>query len=100
MNHKRLLWTLLSSDNVQRKKRKRYVREASPVLVRNPTNQVCAPDFVCDAVESDRTIRVLNVLDARCRRLTWVLEAMVRRTRTAPGDSLQRRRMLTIGLSR
>ena len=76
---------------IRRKKRKHCVREGRPLLVRTAANQEWALDFVHDAVECGRTIRVLSVVDAytrEClalevdtsfasRRVTRVLEAII-----------------------
>jgi putative transposase len=52
---------------IRRKKRKPCVREGKPLLVRTAANQEWALDFVHDAVECGRTIRVLSVVDAYTR---------------------------------
>lgn len=76
---------------IRRKKRKHCVREGKPLLARTAANQEWALDFVHDAVECGRTIRVLSVVDAytrEClarevdtsfasRRVTRVLEAII-----------------------
>jgi putative transposase len=76
---------------IRRKKRKHCVREGKPLVVRTSANQEWALDFVHDAVECGRTIRVLSVVDAytrEClalevdtsfasRRVARVLEAIV-----------------------
>ena len=76
---------------IRRKKRKHCEREGKPLLVRTSANQEWALDFVHDAVDCGRTIRVLSVVDAytrEClalevdtsfasRRVTRVLEAIV-----------------------
>jgi hypothetical protein len=76
---------------IGRKKRKHCVREGKPLRVRSAANQEWALDFVHDAVECARTIRVLSVVDAytrEClafevdtsfasRRVTRVLEQIV-----------------------
>ena len=76
---------------LRRKKRKHCVREGRPLLVRTSANQEWALDFVHDAVECGRVIRVLSVVDAytrEClalevdtsfasRRVTRVLEARI-----------------------
>jgi putative transposase len=43
------------------------VREGKPLLARTSANQEWALDFVHDAVECGRTIRVLSVVDAYTR---------------------------------
>ena len=76
---------------IRRKKRKHCVREGKPLLARTAANQEWALDFVHDAVECGRAIRVLSVVDAytrEClalevdtsfasRRVTRVLDAIV-----------------------
>ena len=52
---------------IRRKKRKHCVREGKPLLVRTSANQEWALDFVHDAVECGRAIRVLSVVDAYTR---------------------------------
>jgi putative transposase len=49
---------------IRRKKRKHCVREGKPLLVRTSANQECALDFLHDAVECGRAIRVLSVVYA------------------------------------
>jgi putative transposase len=49
---------------IRRKKRKHCVREGKPLLARTSANQEWALDFLHDAVECGRTIRVLSVVDA------------------------------------
>jgi putative transposase len=89
VNHKRLYRE--AGLAIRRKKRKHCVREGKPLVVRTSANQEWALDFVHDAVECGRTIRVLSVVDAytrEClalevdtsfasRRVTRVLEAIV-----------------------
>ena len=92
VNHKRLHRMYREAGlAIRRKKRKHCVREGKPLLVRTSANQEWALDFVHDAVECGRTIRVLGVVDAytrEClalevdtsfasRRVTRVLEAIV-----------------------
>jgi len=92
VNHKRLHRVYREAGlAIRRKKRKHCVREGKPLLVRTSANQEWALDFVHDAVECGRTIRVLSVVDAytrEClalevdtsfasRRVTRVLEAIV-----------------------
>jgi len=92
VNHKRLHRVYREAGlAIRRKKRKHCVREGKPLVVRTSANQEWALDFVHDAVECGRTIRVLSVVDAytrEClalevdtsfasRRVTRVLEAIV-----------------------
>ena len=92
VNHKRVHRVYREAGlAIRRKKRKHCVREGKPLLVRTAANQEWALDFVHDAVECGRTIRVLSVVDAytrEClalevdtsfasRRVTRVLEAIV-----------------------
>jgi putative transposase len=76
---------------IRRKKREHCVREGKPLVSRTAANQEWALDFLHDAVECGRAIRVLSVVDAytrEClalevdtsfasRRVTRVLEAIV-----------------------
>ena len=92
VNHKRLHRVYREAGlMIRRKKRKHCVREGKPLLARTSANQEWALDFVHDAVECGRTIRVLSVVDAytrEClalevdtsfasRRVTRVLDAIV-----------------------
>ena len=92
VNHKRLHRVYREAGlAIRRRKRKHCVREGKPLLVRTSANQEWALDFVHDAVECGRAIRVLSVVDAytrEClalevdtsfasRRVTRVLEAIV-----------------------
>jgi len=92
VNHKRLHRVYREAGlAIWRKKRKHCVREGKPLVMRTSANQKWALDFVHDAVECGRTIRVLSVVDAytrEClalevdtsfasRRVTRVLEAIV-----------------------
>jgi putative transposase len=52
---------------IRRKKRKHCVREGKPLVACTAANQEWALDFVHDAVECGRTIRVLSVVDAYTR---------------------------------
>jgi putative transposase len=52
---------------IRRKKRKHSVRLGRPLVERTAANQEWALDFVHDAVECGRTIRVLSVVDAYTR---------------------------------
>src|SRR5713101_8738417 len=76
---------------LRRKKRKHCVREGKPLVERTAANQEWGLDFVHDAVECGRAIRVLSIVDAytrEClalevdtsfasRRVTRVLDAIV-----------------------
>ena len=92
VNHKRLHRIYCEAGlRIRRKKRKHCVREGKPLQARSAANQEWALDFVHDAVECGRTIRVLSVVDAytrEClalevdtsfasRRVTRVLEAII-----------------------
>jgi putative transposase len=92
VNHKRLHRVYREAGlAIRRKKRKYCVREGKPLVARTSANQEWALDFVHDAVECGRTIRMLSVVDAytrEClalevdtsfasRRVTRVLEAIV-----------------------
>src|ERR1700687_1946353 len=92
VNHKRVHRIYREAGlMIRRKKRKHCVREGKPLLARTAANQEWALDFVHDAVECGRAIRVLSVVDAftrEClalevdtsfasRRVTRVLEAIV-----------------------
>ena len=92
VNHKRLHRVYREAGlAIRRKKRKHCVREGKPLVARTSANQEWALDFLHDAVECGRTIRVLSVVDAytrEClalevdtsfasRRVTRVLEAIV-----------------------
>src|SRR5438128_7159239 len=92
VNHKRLHRVYQEAGlALRRKKRKHCVREGKPLLARTSANQEWALDFLHDAVECGRAIRVLSVVDAytrEClalevdtsfasRRVTRVLDAMV-----------------------
>ena len=68
VNHKRLHRVYREAGlAIRRKKRKHCVREGKPLLARTSANQEWALDFVHDAVECGRTIRVLSVVDAYTR---------------------------------
>src|SRR5262249_9245913 len=68
VNHKRLHRVYREAGlAIRRKKRKHCVREGKPLLARTSANQEWALDFVHDAVECGRTIRVLSVVDAFTR---------------------------------
>ncbi|MGC2329729.1 MAG: IS3 family transposase [Candidatus Sulfotelmatobacter sp.] len=68
VNHKRVHRVYREAGlMLRRKKRKHCVREGKPLLERTSANQEWALDFVHDAVECGRTIRVLSVVDAFTR---------------------------------
>ncbi len=74
VNHKRVQRVYREAGlSLRRKKRKHCVREGKPLLERVSANQEWALDFVHDAVECGRTIRVLSVVDA-CTRECLTLE--------------------------
>jgi putative transposase len=92
VNHKRVHRVYRDAGlSIRRKKRKHCVRTGQPLRTCSAANQEWALDFVHDAVESGRAIRVLSVLDAytrEClalevdtsfasRRVTRVLERIV-----------------------
>ncbi len=92
VNHKRVHRVYREAGlMLRRKKRKHCVRAGKPLLARTAANQEWALDFVHDAVECGRAIRVLSVVDAytrEClalevdtsfasRRVTRVLEAIM-----------------------
>src|SRR5256885_6047226 len=100
VNHKRVHRVYREAGlMIRRKKRKHCVREGRPLVARTSANQEWALDFVHDAVECGRTIRVLSVVDAftrEClalevdtsfasRRVTRVLEAIMTE-RDQPGS--------------
>jgi putative transposase len=67
-NHKRVHRVYREAGlMIRRRKRKHCVREGKPLLARTAANQEWALDFVHDAVECGRTIRVLSVVDAYTR---------------------------------
>src|SRR6266849_4213115 len=64
-NHKRVHRVYREAGlMIQRKKRKHCVRAGTPLQARTAANQEWALDFLHDAVESGRRIRVLSVMDA------------------------------------
>jgi len=68
VNHKRLHRVYREAGlAIRRRKRKHCVREGKPLVARTSANQEWALDFVHDAVECGRTIRVLSVVDAYTR---------------------------------
>src|ERR1700685_3894520 len=68
VNHKRLHRVYREAGlAIRRRKRKHCVREGKPLVARTAANQEWALDFVHDAVECGRTIRVLSVVDAYTR---------------------------------
>jgi putative transposase len=92
VNHKRLHRIYREAGlMLRRKQRKHCVREGKPLVARTSANQEWALDFVHDAVECGRAIRVLSVVDAytrEClalevdtsfasRRVTRVLDAII-----------------------
>src|SRR6202140_1945537 len=92
VNHKRVHRVYREAGlMIRRKKRKHCVREGKPLLARTAANQEWALDFLHDAVECGRAIRVLSVVYAytrEClalevdtsfasRRVTRVLDAIV-----------------------
>lgn len=92
VNHKRLHRVYREAGlMIRRKKRKHCLRVGQPLRVWTAANQEWALDFLHDAVECGRAIRVLSVVDAytrEClawevdtsfasRRVTRVLEAIV-----------------------
>jgi hypothetical protein len=107
VNHKRVHRLYREAGlMIRRQKRKHCVREGKPLLARTSANQEWALDFVHDAVECGRAIRVLSVVDAytrEClalevdtsfasRRVTRVLDTNRRRAwTTAVGDPLRQR---------
>ena len=92
VNHKRVHRLYREAGlTLKRKKRKHCVREGKPLVARTSADQEWALDFVHDAVECGRAIRVLSVVDAftrEClalevdtsfasRRVTRVLDALI-----------------------
>jgi putative transposase len=68
VNHKRVHRVYREAGlSLRRKKRKHCVRVGQPLQMRTAANQEWALDFVHDAVESGRAIRVLSVVDAYTR---------------------------------
>jgi putative transposase len=68
VNHKRVHRVYREAGlMLRRKKRKHCVREGKPLVARTSANQEWALDFVHDAVECGRAIRVLSVVDAFTR---------------------------------
>ena len=68
VNHKRVHRVYCEAGlMLRRKKRKHCVRVGQPLLERTAANQEWALDFVHDAVECGRAIRVLSVVDAYTR---------------------------------
>src|SRR5580693_916375 len=65
VNHKRVHRVYREAGlSIRRKKRKQCVRTGQPLRACTAANQEWALDFVHDAVESGRAIRVLSVVDA------------------------------------
>lgn len=92
VNHKKLYRIYRAAGlSIRRKKRKHCVRVGQPLRVWTAANQEWALDFVHDAVDCGRAIRVLSIVDAytrEClalevdtsfasRRVTRVLDAIV-----------------------
>jgi transposase InsO family protein len=68
VNHKRVHRVYRAAGlMIRRKKRKHCVREGKPLLARTSANQEWALDFLHDAVECGRAIRVLSVVGAYTR---------------------------------
>jgi putative transposase len=68
VNHKRLYRVYREAGlAIRRKKRKHCVRQGQPLRTWTAANQEWALDFVHDAVECGRAIRVLSVVDAYTR---------------------------------
>jgi len=68
VNHKRLHRVYCEAGlMIRRKKRKHCVRVGQPLQARTSANQEWALDFLHDAVECGRAIRVLSVVDAYTR---------------------------------
>ena len=68
VNHKRVHRVYREAGlSIRRKKRKHCVRKGQPLRACTAANQEWALDFVHDAVESGRAIRVLSVVDAYTR---------------------------------
>jgi hypothetical protein len=106
VNHKRVHRVYREAGlMIRRKKRKHCVREGKPLLARTSANHEWGLDFVHDAVECGRAIRVLSVVDAytrEClalevdtsfarRRVTRVLDANRGGAWIAVGDPLRQR---------
>jgi putative transposase len=74
VNHKRVHRVYREAGlSIRRKKRKHCERTGQPLRACTAANQEWALDFVHDAVQSGRTIRVLSVVDA-CTRECLALE--------------------------
>ena len=68
VNHKRVHRVYREAGlMIRRKKRKHCVRVGKPLVTRTSANQEWALDFLHDAVECGRVIRVLSVVDAFTR---------------------------------
>jgi putative transposase len=120
-NHKRLHRIYRAAGlTIRRRKRKHCIRTGQPLVQRTAANQEWALDFVHDAVECGRAIRVLAVVDAytrEClalpvdtsfasRRVTRVLDEIIAQ-RGAPlaircdnGPELTSRHFLAWGIER
>ena len=68
VNHKRVYRVYREAGlTIRRKKRKHCAREGKPLVERSLANQEWGLDFVHDAVDCGRAIRVLSVVDAYMR---------------------------------
>jgi putative transposase len=68
VNHKRVHRVYREAGlMIRRKKRKHCARAGKPLVARTSANQEWALDFLHDAVECGRAIRVLSVVDAYTR---------------------------------
>src|SRR2546430_15456153 len=121
VNHKRVHRVYREAGlSLRRKKRKHCVRVGQPLRAWTAANQEGALDFVHDAVDCGRAIRVLSVVDAytrgclalqvdtsfASRRVTRVLDAIVAERgqplsiRCDNGPALTRRHFLAWGVER
>ena len=121
VNHKRLHRVYREAGlAIRRKKRKRCIRAGQPLVKRTAANQEWALDFVHDAVECGRVIRILAVVDAytrEClalpvdtsfasRRVTRVLDEIIAQRGAPPaircdnGPELTSRHFLAWGIER
>jgi putative transposase len=104
VNHKRVHRIYREAGlMIRRKKRKHCVRVGKPLVTRTSANQEWALDFLYDAVECGRAIRVLSVVDAytrEClalevdtsfasRRMTRMLDANRGRAGTTASDPVR-----------
>ena len=101
VNHKRVHRVYREAGlSIRRKKRKRCVRVEQPLRICTAPNQEWALDFVHDAVESGRTIRVLTVVDAYTREcLALEVDTSFARRRVACAGLDHRRTWSTSGNS-